>query len=511
MSEPSTKGPRKRHCWECRHRSLVCDSARPGCRRCATAGMACPGYSGVKPSRYKWLAPGTVAARPWKRQRQETAPAPTASARRDAQPTGARQSPGALPLHVLPIESIMFEAAQYFNTRIYTGLLPLTELISNPHVYPISDAMLDRAQTRPQYLQLGVVCMALGHYMAQLADASKPAALIERFYTYRGMAIRALNSALDHDQKATHDILLIGVMSHLLLDAQQGLPVTWRWHLQGLEKLMALRGGIAEISRAPGLEPFLVSVLSIGVIGNTTSPASDLTLADVHMDAIDYIIGCTATSPFHMCPPSLFANIVRINHIRHQMTCLSPSSPAQTLYHDAGAVLSHIIGFDVAAWVFSKPAAKKPPLWQLVGRFFKGATCLYCILSLQDLVGVLSKSQLVPFNTLDTFVEQLSVDLAEAVQIPAIRQFTLWPLIVLGVAAGNCHRSSDTNAAVTDVRAFVSAQLVGLSRDVGTFSPLVAKGVLERFWSSGKNTWDSCFDKPYIFTSRLAVDTNGVP
>jgi len=51
----------QRHCWECARRYLVCDSARPGCRRCATSGTQCPGYD-AKPKRLKWLEPGRVVS-----------------------------------------------------------------------------------------------------------------------------------------------------------------------------------------------------------------------------------------------------------------------------------------------------------------------------------------------------------------------------------------------------------------------------------------------------------------
>lgn len=54
---------RRRHCWECLRRRLVCDSAWSGCKRCSASGIPCPGYSDTKPSRLKWLAPGRVTSR----------------------------------------------------------------------------------------------------------------------------------------------------------------------------------------------------------------------------------------------------------------------------------------------------------------------------------------------------------------------------------------------------------------------------------------------------------------
>src|SRR5690606_24707749 len=53
----------KRHCWECLRRCLVCDSTKPACNRCTAAGTPCPGYGDVKPTRLRWLTPGTVRSR----------------------------------------------------------------------------------------------------------------------------------------------------------------------------------------------------------------------------------------------------------------------------------------------------------------------------------------------------------------------------------------------------------------------------------------------------------------
>lgn len=74
----------------------------------------------------------------------------------------------------------------------------------------------------------------------------------------------------------------------------------------------------------------------------------------------------------------------------------------------------------------------------------------------------------------------------------------LWPLVVLGVEAADLGRMA--------IREFVKEQLEGMSRHAGTYVPLTAKSVLERFWASGKTSWDSCFDRPYVFTTQIAVD-----
>ena len=91
--------------------------------------------------------------------------------------------------------------------------------------------------------------------------------------------------------------------------------------------------------------------------------------------------------------------------------------------------------------------------------------------------------------------------LNEALSSPRVKRFMIWPLVVLGVEV--VHGGLET-------RTFVRKQLLEMSRHAGTYVPLTAKGVLERFWTSSETGWDSCFDKPYAFTTQIAVDTSRI-
>lgn len=65
-----------------------------------------------------------------------------------------------------------------------------------------------------------------------------------------------------------------------------------------------------------------------------------------------------------------------------------------------------------------------------------------------------------------------------------------WALIVAGVEAS---RAGD------EVQRYIGEKLVDMSRDQGIASPLVARGVLERFWAKGEGRWDNCFDDAFAF------------
>jgi hypothetical protein len=66
----SSSQSKSRQCWECRRRRLVCDFSLPGCHKCYTAGVECPGYGQKKP--LKWVTVCEVTSRPRKKIVQQT-------------------------------------------------------------------------------------------------------------------------------------------------------------------------------------------------------------------------------------------------------------------------------------------------------------------------------------------------------------------------------------------------------------------------------------------------------
>lgn len=55
-------------CWACRKARLVCDFAKPACRKCQARGTECPGYDS-KP--LVWIPNGTVKAKQRKNDRKK--------------------------------------------------------------------------------------------------------------------------------------------------------------------------------------------------------------------------------------------------------------------------------------------------------------------------------------------------------------------------------------------------------------------------------------------------------
>lgn len=194
-----------------------------------------------------------------------------------------------------------------------------------------------------------------------------------------------------------------------------------------------------------------------------------------------------------MCPPTLFGEVARINCLRAQAVA-GDNDEAQEAYE----MLNRIHNFSPEQWAESKPAAWED--WRLVGRIYRAAVALYCIRSLQSssvfppVDGVLSEHCTSHTQALHAFFDA-------ALPNHRIQRFLLWPLVVLGVEASRGYGGG---------RSFVKEQLGEMSRQVGSYAPLAAKGVLERFWASGGTGWDACFDRPYLFLNQFAVDMVGI-
>lgn len=84
--------------------------------------------------------------------------------------------------------------------------------------------------------------------------------------------------------------------------------------------------------------------------------------------------------------------------------------------------------------------------------------------------------------------QRLFSSLQTALKSPTVQRGLVWPLVVAGVEAA---------AGSEEERCFVEHHLAEMSRKTGTSYPIVAKGVLEKFWITGLMSWDDCFDQPY--------------
>ncbi|RYP55618.1 hypothetical protein DL769_010108 [Monosporascus sp. CRB-8-3] len=351
----------------------------------------------------------------------------------------------------------------------------------------------------PDYLRLSLICMTLNHRINRTRGDPHYGRLVKTFYQYRGIMIRSLSDDINVEHKRTSNAVIAGIMTLLLTDVQQGTIPDWRCHLEGIQKVIMLRGGIHALAESQNLKQLVLYFVVITVIGNTTSPATDLVMTSSCLEQLNFILKQDSgrSFPSDMCPVPLFAEIIKINHLRMRATNCIPASQ-EALSQEAYQILDVIDTFSPGQWADSKPSSKQD--WILVGNVYRAAVAIYCISSLQCL------SLLPPLrgslrSKCAAHGQALQALLDEALACPRIKRFMLWPLVCLGVEAAH------ENAAM---RTFVAQQLSEMSRHVGTYVPLTAKAVLERFWASGETRWDACFYRPYAFATQIAIDISQV-
>lgn len=240
----------------------------------------------------------------------------------------------------------------------------------------------------------------------------------------------------------------------------------------------------------------------VGVLANTTSPPSKyIPVVCSEPETIILALGVfdAVLYPFLPCPKALFAHIVTINRLRCQ-TLPEDGIPNPERNGDlvvAASVDSHVTPltilkqveeFSVSEWADTKDPSH-PDDWLLAGRIFQSAVALFCLLSLDRQIhdeagqGVAAEDA-IAFMT-QTHTDNLFALLEEGAANPMVRKSLVWPIVVAGVAAARQG---------PEARLFISRALCATSRVHGSSLPLVAKGVLEKFWLSGQTGWDECFE-----------------
>ncbi|RJE22437.1 C6 zinc finger [Aspergillus sclerotialis] len=487
----------KRQCWECVRRRLVCDSSEAGCNKCSRAGIVCPGYNDNKP--LKWLTPGKTTSL-IRRHRQASPPRKPlrqpASSREAADKT---QTPQHGRENEMPQMTVFLgdlgdgtraavDAALYYKSEIYPRFAPMHQLEPSPYITPI---MMGLLRFFPVSFCHTMAYLVLGHriqHIVKNVDSSQIMEMRSRLLYHRGLAIRAVNEDVA-SVKTNHIDLVIGsVMMLLFSEIRESASSDWRHHFDGAAELIKLRGGLENTLRScDPMRPALLYFLVIGVITNTTSPPSHHITITSQLDLINLMAELYGDGlfPVLLCPPYLFLDIIKINHLRFQAI----KYPADEFVRSAALeLLEHIEAFLPERWIRSNASAQDE--WLLLGHIYRSAVALYCILSLQSL-SILQSTEPLRMARV-THQALLLQSLQKAFFNPLLKKSMMWPLLVAGMSGIN----ADANT-----REFIDEQLLEMSGDLATPVPLAARALFKQFWRSGKASWDECFDKSYAFVS----------
>ncbi|WEW59556.1 hypothetical protein PRK78_005030 [Emydomyces testavorans] len=423
----------KRQCWECLRRRLVCDFSRPACNKCCAAGVVCPGYDERKP--LTWLTPGQVTSRSRRRP-----PLPGAGGTRAiVTPSDSGETTDRTNDPTQNAESGVMEATVphiELRSETCTVVRAVYYCKSNPPHAPAAGNIA---------VQLKLTFPFATDPTIQFTELAEP---FRRCY--------AIDNAPWWPRETLSLCLASEVNTALVHDS-----------------LEAQRN---------------VFVVSIAVVGNTTSPSFDQILATSHPDLTDLMLEMygDGLNPALLCPPPLFLDIIKINHLRFQGR--NASLINESTQSAANVLLMQIDRLSPEKWIKSDTSLREE--WLLLGRIYQSAVALYCILSLQSVSVLPSTLQLNAMRT--RHGGHLFPLLKKALASQRIKKCMLWPLVVAGVDAANYGPAA---------REFVNKHLLEMSQDLGTPVPLLAKVVLKRFWASGKTRWDDCFDRPYAFVA----------
>ncbi|KAJ5152016.1 hypothetical protein N7492_010311 [Penicillium capsulatum] len=506
---------RKRHCWECLRRRLVCDFEVPGCKRCAKSGVDCPGYGETPPMRVKWIGAGKPKTKAKAQQHKGASNSPK-SGNAGPKSTSPEESHAESPVVNLnqsdDIQKLtlrgsnlktdfhaLIDSVEYYNSCIYPELANVLRFGTNANIYKLSPAAFHTGVTRPAHLQFGLVCFTLSHRMNQLGHDQDSMVLKNSFYRYRSFMIRSLNEDISEPAKRYSDFVLAGILTVLLADSQEGISNHWRNHIEGVRRLIILRGGMKRLAITPGVRPIIVTFVYLVVLSDTTSPASDMLLGGLNVDELYGMVkeyGGNG-SGFQMCPMPLITEIIKTNHIRTLISKRNKMDANDDLQSEAREVLRRVYAFSPTAWTESNEYLADSS--KHISETYQSAVALYCMSSLQS-VGALPPHPLLKRNR--DVEARILHGLIEKSLSQRCAGYNFWPMLVLGVQAVNGSPS---------LRAFVRDKMVVMSAICGTYAPLRAKDILEQFWASGKDEWDDCFDKPYMLTTILTVNRGQLP
>ncbi|PKS12978.1 hypothetical protein jhhlp_000319 [Lomentospora prolificans] len=386
-SPPSVPNPRWQ-CWECQRRRLVCDSARPICNKCKTSGITCPGYDDKKP--LTWLAPGRVVARNRQRKPNATTKDPKKDSRKKksltVRPAPLPATPSSPP-KIIFVSSLQtkrlrtdlcdaIEAADFYTNHIYPRMMD-TLLVPESAMIPLMDFNL--ALLSPLTIHT-IVCLSLGyriHNISRQADMELLRHLWSRLYLHRGAAIRILNQDIAREDTRASDTTISGLVVFLVQEIQQSIDPNWKYHFEGAMELTKIRGGLVALCRQTAwLRSIVTLLLMVGVMGNTTTPASNQLSPTLHLEMIDAISevfesGKVAPS---LCPKELFLLLIKINSLRFR--AVTTDLPRRASRPVVDAILREIDAFSPSEWAATKEMYHKE--WSLLAALFRSTTALYC-------------------------------------------------------------------------------------------------------------------------------------
>ena len=200
-------------------------------------------------------------------------------------------------------------------------------------------------------------------------------------------------------------------------------------------------------------------------------------MAEYHLEHQSWVseVYSICDYPPFPCPRQLFLQIVRINYLRSMAEKSVDTS-------EIILVLNEIANFSPERWACTK-SKEHYDIWLTLAHIYKSAVMLYATSAVTFSSATLQLK-------IEFHLHRLLKLLDFASECPLSISSIVWPTIVAGAKLVH---NADAG------RCIVRRCLVRISKEENYPLPLRALDVLEKYWISGRTTWDDAFDTPYMF------------
>ncbi|KAF6800949.1 C6 zinc finger domain protein [Colletotrichum sojae] len=543
-----TLGPQ---CWRCRKRRLRCDSSRPSCLKCTSAGTPCPGYGEKRP--IAWRDPFVLTPRGVVRIREASGGGPGSASVMGITCRAPRSVGSELELR------ITVDAISYYNTHVAPDLVPYATRRSPYQICPSEVGEL------AEYLRKVYISIATLHKhvsgepsaIAQFASDSRSLAVRNRagscstaadiselmatgdfksvHFAAQVAALRALNEELQkhHTRDHSRDLepgTLLGIMLVLSSQIQYSAYAPWQAHVHGAWCLITAQGGAEALARKNQdhcrvlQQVAVVDIFGMSTHRLTTSSAETIIARHASYALIFDKATADVLNPWTLMPNDLAKILDQINVLRAQDFLASVTARVEGL-SDVLRTLDEVLPDSWAAEVAMNATfwltpgklsddAESKAAWTALMEAFLHAAVLYAINSLAGMgtsnrlnCPDLISRETTAYETLMSAIRFLFRQRADrkhssrsnpsdttATSAGLLHKFVIWPMVVGGIQAALIHRDEATTK-------YLCSGMQSIGEELGTVSMIDGARLVAKLWSSGHGpaSWDDIFDGAPLF------------
>lgn len=321
------------NCLTCSKRQVRCDGDRPTCRRCPKDNLECRGYKDQL---------RIVQVHPTQRRSTAVQRKPKAGQQTQGQALFLAKN---IFLGDRDLWTLL-DCAQYFNQHVIPTIFPAERPFFRPSIGP-----------EVAWQHLPKVCL---HFIIVAFQSTRAAKLLidplsqPDLCYYRGLGLRELPQHLEEAVTDPQGIALVSIIMLMMSDLL-AVDGSWRVHLNAVQRIVALRGGVRTcITSMPDSVFMLVQFFVVDTLTSTACNSAGLSqtpFCDMIVDIphIDFqLITCAST-----CPSEIFQVIAHTNALRRRRwdgrRQLGQES-SSTFAADYDELLDDLRQFDCKAW-----------------------------------------------------------------------------------------------------------------------------------------------------------------